>query len=45
MHEESGSRTMKAIILAAILLLAVATLAAHADPGSAGGSAHQSVRR
>jgi hypothetical protein len=44
MHVESGSRAMKAIILAAILLLGAATLAAHAA-GPPDISAHQSVRQ
>jgi hypothetical protein len=45
MHEESGSRAMKAIVLAAILLLGAAAIAAHAGRGQADGSAHPSVRQ
>ena len=44
MHEESGSRTMKAIVFAAVLLLGAATIAAHAAPQAADDIAYQSIR-
>jgi hypothetical protein len=44
MHQESKSRAMKAIVLAAILLLGAATLTAHAAAGQTNHSAYQSLR-
>ena len=44
MHEESGSRTMKAIVLAAVLLLGAATIAAHAAPPPVEDIAYRSIR-